>query len=113
MSDTQKTNQINFTYLDKDYCLEYTPATIQQMESAGFNINELGDKPALRIEQLWQGAFLANHRRVSDTVKKELYRKMKDKEALLKKLAEMYNNALEYLIPDEDDEGNVEWTASL
>ena len=113
MSDIQKVNQINFEYMGKEYCLEYTPDTIKRMEANGFNINEIGDKPATRIEQLWRGAFLANHRRVSDTVVKELYRKMKDKEALLKKLSEMYNNALEYLLPDEDDEGNVEWTASL
>lgn len=113
MSDIKKANMIVFEYNDKHYCLEYTPESIKTMEAAGFNINEIGDKPATRIEQLWRGAFLANHRRVSDTVVKELYHKMKDKEALLKKLSEMYNNALEYLLPDEDDEGNVEWTASL
>lgn len=113
MSDIKTANVIEFEYNDKHYCLEYTPDSIKQMEASGFNINEIGDKPALRIEQLWHGAFLANHRRVSDTVVKDLYRKMKNKEALLKKLAEMYNNTLEYLLPDEDDEGNVEWTASL
>ena len=113
MSDIKNANQINFEYMGKPYCLEYTPDTIKQMESVGFNINEIGDKPALRIEQLWTGAFMANHRRVSNTIIKELYKKMKDKEALLKKLTEMYNNTLEYLLPDEDDEGNVEWTATL
>ena len=34
-------------------------------------------------------------------------------ERMLRKLTEMYNNALEYLLPDEDDEGNVDWTATL
>ena len=113
MSDIKKANQINFEYLGKKYCLEYTPDTIKQMEAAGFNINEIGEKPATRIEQLWAGAFLANHRKASNTVIKELYGKMKDREALLRKLTEMYNNTLEYLLPDEDDEGNVEWTATL
>lgn len=113
--DIKPVNQINFDYNDKHYCLEYTRDTVKQMEAAGFNINDIGDKPATRIEQLWEGAFLANHRHVSNTIKKELYGKMKDKDGLLKKLSEMYNNTLRYLLPDddEDDEGNVEWTATL
>ena len=111
--DIKPVNQINFTYNGKNYNLEYTPDTIKQMEAAGFNISDIGDKPATRIEQLWAGAFLANHRKVSSTVVKELYGKMKDKEKLLQKLSEMYNNTLNYLMPDEDDEGNVDWTASL
>ena len=114
MSDIRKVNQINFEYKGKAYCLEYTPDSIKQMEASGFSINDIGDRPATRIEQLWAGAFIANHRRnTSQTVIKELYRQMKDKEALLQKLSEMYNNALNYLLPDEDDEGNVEWTATL
>jgi hypothetical protein len=111
--DIKTPNQINFEYNGKHYCLEYTPNSVKQMEASGFNINDLGDKPATRIEQLWAGAFLENHRRTSATIIKDLYGKMKDKEALLGKLSEMYNNALAYLLPDEDDEGNVEWTATL
>lgn len=107
-------NQINFDYNGKHYCLEYTPESVKQMEAAGFNINDVGDKPATRIEQLWAGAFIANHRRnTSNTIIKELYKQMKDKEKLLSVLSEMYNNTLSYLMPDEDDEGNVDWTATL
>ena len=114
MSDIKNANQINFEYMGKSYCLEYTPETIKLMEASGFNIGDLGDKPATRIEQLWAGAFMANHRRnTSQTMIREMYKKMKDKEALLQKLSEMYNNTLSYLMPDEDDEGNVEWTATL
>ena len=111
-----KVNQINFDFNGRHYCLEYTPASIKQMEGAGFSINDLYDKPATRIEQLWAGAFIANHRKVSATIIKDLYGKMKDKETLLQKLVEMYNNALNYLLPDESEEGgegNVEWTATL
>lgn len=111
--DIKPVNQINFEYNGKHYCLEYTPESIKQMEAAGFSINDMGDKPMTRIEQLWAGAFLANHRRVSSAVIKELYGKMKDREALLQKLTEMYSNTLNNLLPEEDDEGNVEWTATL
>lgn len=113
--DSKKVNQINFEYNDKTYCLEYTRETVKIMEAGGFSINDIGSKPATRIEQLWAGAFLANHRKVSNKVIEELYGKMKNKELLLQKLTEMYNNTLSYLIPDkdEDDAGNVDWTASL
>ena len=107
-----KINQINFDYLGKHYCLEYTPDSIKQMEASGFSINDIADRPATRIEQLWAGAFLANHKRVSNNIIKELYSKMKDPEGLVKTLTEMYNNSLFYLMPDEEDQGNVEWTAT-
>ena len=87
--DIKPVNQINFDYNGKHYCLEYTRESVKQMEGAGFNIGDIDDKPATRIEQLWAGAFIANHRRVSATIIRELYGKMKDKEALLKKLAEI------------------------
>lgn len=105
-------NQINFDYNSKHYCLEYTPDSIKQMEAAGFSINDFGDKPQTRVEQLWAGAFLAHNRKASTTVMKELYSKMKDKESLVTTLLEMYNATLSNLMPDEDDEGNVEWTAT-
>lgn len=105
-------NQINFDYNDKHYCLEYTPESIKQMEAAGFSINDFNDKPQTRIEQLWTGAFLAHNRKTSNNVMKELYGKMKDKETLVTTLLEMYNATLFNLMPDEDDEGNVEWTAT-
>ena len=106
-------NQINFDYLDKHYCLEYTPDSIKQMESAGFSMNDFTDRPATRTEQLWAGAFIANNRKTSATVIRELYSKMKNKDELVQKLIEMYNNTLSYLMPDDDDEGNVDWTATL
>ena len=106
-------NQINFDYNGKHYCLEYTPETIKQMEAAGFTMSDFGDRPATRTEQLWAGAVMANCRKTSSTIIKELYSKMKDKETLVTNLIEMYNNTLAYLMPDEDDEGNVEWTATL
>lgn len=112
MADS-KLNQINFDYNGKHYCLEYTLETIKQMEAAGFNINDVGDRPATRIEQLWAGAFLANNRKTSQNIIKELYGKMKDKEKLFQTLTEMYQNTLSNLLPDEEDEGNVEWTATL
>lgn len=113
--DIKQAHQINFEYNGKKYCLEYTRETVKMMEAMEFSIDDFKDKPATRIEQLWMGAFLANHRKTSNTVIKDLYDKMKDKEALVTKLIELYNDTLSTLMPDkdEDSEGNVEWTASL
>lgn len=114
MAEIKNANQIDFDYNGKHYCLEYTRATVKQMEAVGFKLDELGDMPATRIEQLWAGAFLAHERKTSNRVIEELYDAMKDKKALIAKLSEMYNSALEYLVPDEEhDEGNVDWTASF
>lgn len=111
--ENMSVNQINFDFNGKHYCLEYTPDSIKQMEAAGFSISDFADKPQTRIEQLWTGAFIAHCRKTSTNVIKELYSKMKDKEGLVSALLEMYNNTLSNLMPDEDDEGNVEWTATM
>ena len=41
----------------------------------------------------------------------EIYSKMKDKMALIERLAEMYNEPIKAML-DEPEEGNVEWTPS-
>jgi len=110
MENTKTANQINFDFNGKHYCLEYTRETVKMMEAGGFNINDVDAKPATRIEQLWFGAFAANHRNTSQNLMRAIYDQMKNKELLLTKLSEMYNNTLSYLMGDE---GNVDWTATL
>ena len=45
---------ITFTADGKDYKLEVTPATLKQMEKAGVNFAQLGEK-LLAAETLWKG----------------------------------------------------------
>lgn len=111
--DSKAVSQINFDYNGKHYCLEYTRDTVKIMESWGFNPNDVADKPAIRLEQLWRGAFLANHRnKISDAVIGKLYDQMKNKAALMDALRDMVIETYTSLLPDddEDDSGNVEWT---
>ena len=82
-------NQINFEYNGKKYCLEYTRETVKMMEAAGFNPGEAGSKPLIETEQLWAGAFLANHRKVSNRVIEDLFIHMKNKDKLLETLRTM------------------------
>lgn len=107
-------NQINFEYNGKHYCLEYTRDSIRSMEAAGFNPNDVGDKPAMSLEMLWAGAFIANHRNIGNNLIKSLYDKMKNKSLLFDKLKDMIAETYESLLAEnEDDEGNVDWTATL
>ncbi len=105
--------QINFEYNGTDYTLEFTRKSIETMERQGFVISEIGDKPMLTLPALFAGAFLANHRFVKRKEIDEIYSKITNREELLGKLAEMYNEPLETLMQEpEDDEGNVKWGAS-
>ncbi len=105
--------QLKFTYQGKEYCLEYTRKSVAQMEKSGFVASNIEEKPMTTLPALFAGAFLANHRFVKQEIIDEIFAKMTNKGDLIAKLAEMYNEPLMTLIDDpEEDEGNVDWTAS-
>ena len=85
------------------------------MERQGFNINDIADKPMTTLPALFAGAFIAHHRFVKRDIIDEIYSKLTNKQELLQKLAEMYNEPLEALMEDPDDnEGNaLNWEASF
>lgn len=107
--------QISFEYDGKQYTLEFTRKSIEIMERQGFNINDITDKPMTTLPALFAGAFIAHHRFVKRDIIDEIYSKLTNKQELLQKLAEMYNEPLEALMEDPDDnEGNaVNWEASF
>ena len=106
--------QIIFTYEDKEYTLEYTRRTLKQMEDEGFVAREIDSKPMTLLPALFAGAFKAHHRFVKQEVIDRIYAAMPNKEDLIGKLAEMYNEPIETLMaePDEKAVKNVEWAAS-
>lgn len=63
---------ITFTADGKDYKLEVTAATLKQMERAGVNFAQLGEK-LLAAETLWKGLFIAHHNTVPDKTRMEIY----------------------------------------
>ena len=103
--------QLKFTYNDKEYTLEFTRRTVTEMEKKGFIAAEVETKPMSTLPALFEGAFLAHHRFEKQSVIDEIYSKMKDKMALIERLAEMYNEPIKAML-DEPEEGNVEWTPS-
>ena len=105
--------QLCFTYQDKEYCLEYTRKSVEQMEKSGFVASDIKDKPMTTLPALFAGAFLANHRFVKQDVIDDIYSKMRNKGELIGKLAEMYNEPIMALVDEpEETEGNLDWTAS-
>lgn len=104
---------IGFTYEGKDYTLEFTRRTIKQMEDEGFVAKNIDDRPMTLLPALFAGAFKAHHRFVKQDVIDEIYANMPNKDKLIEKLAEMYNEPILSLMEEpEDSAKNVEWMTS-
>lgn len=105
--------QLKFTYNDKEYTLEFTRRTVTEMEKKGFIAAEVENKPMSTLPALFKGAFLAHHRFEKEAVIDAIFAKMTNKEELIGKLAEMYNEPIMALVEEpEESEGNLNWTAS-
>lgn len=104
--------QITFSYNGKDYTLEFTRASVRQMESTGFVADDLEHKPMIVLPALFAGAFIAHHKFEKRNVIDEIYEKMTDKQLLIDKLGEMYTETVHTLFEEPcDDEGKVRWTS--
>ena len=105
--------QITFTYGGNEYTLEYTRKSVEQMERNGFIAIDISKKPMITLPALFAGAFLAHHKSLNKELIEEIYKKMPNKDNLIDKLAEMYNEPIQALTEDpEDDAGNVTWETS-
>ena len=105
--------QLRFTHQNKEYVLEFTRRSVEIMEKKGFVASDIETKPVTVLPALFAGAFLANHKYEKPEVIDEIYSKLTNKQALIGKLAEMYNEPIKALIDEpEESEGNLDWTAS-
>lgn len=105
--------QLRFEYQDKEYTLEFTRRTVTDMERRGFVASDVETKPMTTLPALFEGAFLAHHRYIKKDLVNEIFEKMPNKDDLIAKLAEMYNEPLLALVQDpEEAAGNVSWTAN-
>ena len=65
------------------------------------------------LPALFEGAFLAHHRFEKKETINAIFNRMTNKEELIGKLAEMYNEPIMALVEEpEESEGNVDWVAS-
>ena len=105
--------QLNFTYNDKEYTLEFTRKTVTEMERKGFVAADVEAKPMSTLPALFEGAFLAHHRFEKKEVIQEIFGCMTNKEDLIGKLAEMYNEPIMALVEEpEESTKNVNWAAN-
>ena len=104
---------MTFSYAGKDYTLEFSKATVRQMEAKGFVANDMQDKPMTVLPDLFAGAFLMHHRFVKQDVIEDIYNHLPDKDKLVGALAEMYNEPIEKLMAEpENPKENVAWAVN-
>ena len=105
--------QLRFTYNDTEYCLEFTRKSVETMEKQGFVATDITTKPMTTLPALFAGAFLAHHKFVKREDIDEIFSNMTNKDDLIGKLAEMFNEPIMALVEEPTSEaGKVEWTAS-
>lgn len=105
--------QLCFEYKGVDYTLEFTRKSVETMERQGFAISDISEKPMTTLPTMFRGAFLAHHRFARPELIDEIFSRMTNKNELISKLAEMYQEPLVTLMDDpEEAEGNLNWTAS-
>lgn len=105
--------QLQFAYKGKEYTLEFTRRSVERMEREGFVASDMKDKPMTTLPAMFAGAFYAHHPFVKKELVDEIYTKLTNKQELIGKLAEMYNEPISALVDEpEENEGNLNWTAS-
>ena len=104
---------LTIKYNGSEYILEFTRKSIEILEKRGFKITDIQDKPVSTLPKLFSGAFIAHHKFTKSEIIEEIFSKLKNKEELLGKLAEMYNEPILAMMDDpEESEGNLDWETS-
>lgn len=101
--------KIKLSYDGKEYTLEYTRNTALALEQSGFVLSDVRNKPVSSLVTLFNGAFVANHRRLEGSVVEKIFDSLKDKDKLLAALVGMYDETVSSLMDSTDDEGNATW----
>lgn len=103
--------RICFEHEGKEYELEYTLRTAGNANADGFVLDELGDKPALMIPKLVYWAFNRHHKGITRKQAEDIYASITQKNAFITALAEMYAEACNALVDEDEDgdKGNANW----
>lgn len=101
--------KIELAYKGVNYTLEYNRDSVKVLESNGFKMEELLEKPMTNIELMFECAFIKNHHNTPATVVTEILKECPDKKGLLTTLKKMIDETYESLLAEPNDSGNVSW----
>lgn len=101
--------QIQFTYKDVDYLLEFNRATIKQMEREGYSVTIAQNMPVTFTDAALKYAFKKNHRDVNDATIEEIRNALGDKAGLTEYLIEMISEVVESL--NDEPKNAIKWKA--
>ena len=108
---TKKT-RIGFDYQGKHYTLEFTAQSLKAMEEGGFDFTTIDSKIMTGPENVFIGAFIANHADTPIEKRLEIYQQLKDEKigqssmlytTLLAMIGEAYDELTTHL-------GNIAWS---
>ena len=71
-------------------------------------LDEIATKPMTMIPQMFQGAFIKNHKGIKRNLIDEIYKDIRNRSELMEALMEMYAETLSTLT-EGNGEGNVTW----
>lgn len=101
---------ITFNYDGIDYTLYFTRNSIRKMESEGFSVSEYDKKPMTVANDLFRGAFIANHPMTRTSLIDTIFEKISDKEGLFEALVALYQAPFEAMT-ENPAEGGIAWKA--
>ena len=103
--------KISFEYEGTKYTLEYTAASLKQLERQGFSLGKIDENAVSANEELFAGAFLANHQYVPKRKRLEIYKELCESDENGDKLMEVINNMIAEALEElNSHKGNVKWT---
>lgn len=110
MKDTR--TSISFEYEGKEYELCFTASSLKSMERQGFSFADIDKHAFTAPEELFCGAFIANHKNTPRKLRLEIYEALcgesENGDALTEILYMMISEAIDEL--NSHSKGNVKWT---
>lgn len=100
---------IKITINKTEYQLEYTRASVRNMERGGFELDKLSTMPNTMIPMLFYGAFQVHHPKLTQHKIDDIWDEVSDKSGLIQALCEQYLDTMSYLTESEEDKGNAHW----
>lgn len=104
--------QIILYHDGQEYTLEYTRRSVEALEKKGFVLSEVSEKPMTLLPTLFAGAFLAHHKFAKPETIDVIFSKLKNKDELLGKLTDMYNEPIMAMLDEPDEDEGLDWKAS-